>query len=71
MKKQILWGSALLLAALMLLLLLPPGSRAADEARYVVRFRSGAVQAGSGPYAAVDEPELRRLLAADALEWYE
>lgn len=71
MKKRIQWGSVLLLAALMLLLLLPLGSRAADQARYVVRFRSGAEQAGSGPFAGVDEAELRRLLAADALEWYE
>ena len=59
----------MVLAALMLLLLLPLKPQAADETRYVVRYSDGAGE--GGPFGCVDASELRRLLAADALEWYE
>ncbi len=48
---------------------------AADDASYIVKFRDEAALAAAaetcGPFAIVDGRELRRLLAADALEWYE
>lgn len=75
MKRQVKRVSALGLAVLMLLLILPVSSLAADGTRYVVRYRSGAEQAREGahggPFGSVDAKELGRLLAADALEWYE
>ena len=63
----------LTVAALLLLIAFP--AEAADGVSYIVKFRDAAAveNAGEtcGPFAIVDGRELRRLLAADALEWYE
>ncbi len=59
--------------ALLLLAAFP--ASAADDASYIVKFRDEAdletAAETCGPFGIVDGRELRRLLAADALEWYE
>lgn len=62
-----------LMAALLLFSAVPKA--VADGGRYIVKFRDpGAMTSAAvtcGPFAVVDAGELQRLLAADALEWYE
>ena len=62
-----------LMAALMLLCAFP--AEAVDSAQYIVKFReeanSDTASERFGPFAVVDAQELRRLLADNALEWYE
>ena len=62
-----------LFAALLLLCAVP--AEAAESGRYIVKLRDAGALASAaetcGPFAVVDGGELRRLLSADALEWYE
>ena len=62
-----------LMAALLLLCTIP--AEAAGGGRYIVKYRDKTALASAaetcGPFAVVDAGELRRLLTADALEWYE
>jgi len=61
------------IAALLLLCSVP--AEAAEGGRYIVKLRDTSALADvaetCGPFAVVGAGELRRLLAADALEWYE
>ena len=63
----------MLFAALLLLCAVP--AEAAESGRYIVKLRDEtALETAAetcGPFAVVDAWELRRLLADDALEWYE
>lgn len=62
-------------ALLAALLLCAVPAEAVDGGRFIVKLRGEAALSpdaeACGPFAVVDAPELRRLLAADALEWYE
>ena len=70
MQKTILCA---LLSALLLFSAVP--AAAADSGRYIVKLRDPGTLASAaetcGPFAVVDALQLRRLLADDALEWYE
>ena len=70
LRKQLICAA---MAALLLLCALP--AAAVDGGRYIVKFRGEAAPALAaetcGPFSVVDARALRRLLAADALEWYE
>ncbi len=65
----------LTVAALLFLAAFPTAAVAEDGVSYIVKFRDEtALETAAetcGPFAIVDGRELRHLLAADALEWYE